>query len=222
MKLYSPDVRDRAIFEAREVLFSWIEGRSIDPELAPAIVDAMVSVVAPEIERPLQARITELEAALAFMLKRFDPGGDMATLRTVLAGAEKPDDQLAALEAEFPKKAPMLRQAMKDAPAAILRLQARVDELEAALTDDDKLLRFGVDRGLISDHAHKLILQRNALQARVELLTAALTGISGRCEYEGDRYQICEQRFDEDQADWCYPCIARAALAAGETESEGP
>lgn len=209
----TPDVRDAAAQALRHKLRGVIPAIwLIDGEIWTEAIDAVVAVVAPQIARPLQARITELEAALAFMLKRFDPAGDMATLRTTLAGAEKPDDQLAALEAEFPEKAPMVRQAMKDAPAAILRLRARVDELEAALTDDDKLLRFGVDRGLISDHAHKLILQRDTLKARVEVLTAALTEL-----------------LDRHDNGWKTPGVmlghrvwenARAALAAGKTESE--
>ena len=54
-------------------------------------------------------------------------------------------------------------------------LKARVAELEGALADDDQLVRFAVDRGLISDHAHKLLLQRDALKARiVELSTEHL------------------------------------------------
>lgn len=150
-----PDVRDRAIFEAREVLFSWIEGRSIDPELAPAIVVAVVAVLAPEIERPLQARITELEKTLSDNRKLWDES---------IAQTGAALEQSRRIYAEFV-----------------------TGQHEEALT-------------------------------RVELLTAALTtvvdkndlGCSGGCaEYYGAKYP----------GNWCGACVARAALAAGATES---
>jgi hypothetical protein len=116
-----------------------------------------------------------------------------AVAEVLAAEQSKPDDQLAALEAEFPEQAPMLRQAMKDAPAVILRLWARVDELEGALAEDDKLLRFAVDRGLLSQHVDTLIAERDALKARVAELEGALrltSALVGDGEDARDALQI--------------------------------
>lgn len=57
------EVRDRAIAAAGAILCDWVGLADAQKWAAPPVVDAVTAMVAPEIERPLQARITELEDA---------------------------------------------------------------------------------------------------------------------------------------------------------------
>jgi hypothetical protein len=56
------DVRERAVQAATDALLEW--GHDGEIGMSFEVVDAVVAVVAPEIARPLQARIEELEGAL--------------------------------------------------------------------------------------------------------------------------------------------------------------
>lgn len=60
------DVRDEASQAAREAMYIQT-GTRITQNMAEALVDAVVAVVTPQIARPLQARIAELEGALKFI-----------------------------------------------------------------------------------------------------------------------------------------------------------
>lgn len=73
---------------------------------------------------------------------------------------------------------------------------------------------------IFADH---IIAERDALQARIEVLTAALTEIADDAcrtcssfEEPGDK--LCAERY-ADRRSWCGVCIARAVLAAVETEA---
>jgi len=166
-----PDVRDRAARAAYEV-----NGLTV-PFQWDAVVDAVAAVFAPEIARPLQARITELERLVAVansaqtglsIALAVPANSDWSTIRTTA-----------------------------------LALKARIDVLSPMVEDLTEISR--------------------EAEARIELLTAALTEITredclNRVVRE-DGY--CFERWPDGPL-WCMPCTARAALAAGETESEGP
>jgi len=141
----SPDVRDRAIAAVGAILCDWVGLADAQKWAAPPVVDAVVAVVAPEITRPLQARIAELKAEVKL-------------------------------------------------------LEAQEDHLR--------------------EQAGDMAADKLAAEARVELLTAALTGLLDAA--------AVTPPFDEQytpRGGWTeHPVItrARAALAAGTTESEAP
>lgn len=79
-----PDVRDRAAQRAQS---TWLTRPS---DGWRAVVDAVAAVVAPEIARPLQARVEVLEAMLCAGLRDNLPGSVWdERARAVLAKGEK-------------------------------------------------------------------------------------------------------------------------------------
>lgn len=208
----TPGVRDRAIAAAGAILCDWVGLADAQKWAAPPVVDAVVAVVAPEIARPLQARIEELEAgneaadcpSCAQMKQWYGPDGDRDALKARVTELEYERDALKAqlrLEVVHCGEFQLLT-AKFDAENLELRDQAGEMAEELTFLRGEAAL---IERG----------------EARVELLTAALTGLCNAYHvaslddlYGADETISGEQNRAEYEA-WV---TARAALAAGTTD----
>lgn len=160
-----PDVRDAAAKAAQNMYWD-------GPEEKPweNVVDAVTAVVAPKIERPLQARIAELETLVI-------------DTNTFSAKFERQSMELGAYKA-WAERSPAFE--------ANCECGRRLSVRTAATKEHD------------------------ALSARVELLTAALTTVVAKNDLGGSGE--CAEYYGAKHPDnWCGACVARAA---GETESE--
>jgi hypothetical protein len=175
-----PAVRDHAAEAARQ---AWVTAICVKPYVPGsghlAVVDAVTSVVAPQIARPLQARIEELEAAQS-------SAGQVERDRIVEAARNQ---RRLAWE--------------QDCEPDVVRVWSAIAGWvrRGAVTEHDV-------RGAVRPEDEAAEADR--LRARVEVLTAALTELVGLHNSGANGGRMVDAAWDK----------ARAALAAGETESE--
>jgi hypothetical protein len=155
-----PDVRAEAAQAALD------QHRGCDEDFhGGRIVDAVVAVVAPEIARPLQARIEELEGKAEHWRQRWENRNEHFDLLSC-----ERDALQARLHAQHASNAEFMRGQADEFAAERDALQARVEELEGRDPQE-----FEVKAALrilnLELHAGKVEDERDALQATIARLT---------------------------------------------------